>query len=163
MNLMLLVFALLLAGGVMADEMHDFSEAEALIQANTPCEELSAGQLEMIGDYYMEHMHPGDAHDLMDKHMGGEGSESLKLSHVRIAQSFYCGNSGEMTSSMMSELMGRSGYGGMGYGMMGFGVYGLLYWLLALLLIVLIAWIVRQIIKTPGSRRRRGGKNDRKA
>ena len=43
---------------------HDsFEQAEATINAEIPCDKLSEDQLEMIGDYYMEKMHPGEAHE----------------------------------------------------------------------------------------------------
>jgi uncharacterized membrane protein len=66
------------------------------------CDELSEEDLERVGDALMEVMHPGEAHERMDRMMGGEGSESLKNMHV----------------SMGSGYLGCSGYD-QGYGMMG--------------------------------------------
>jgi len=105
-----------------------FAEAEELIKQKIPCENLSDDQLEKIGDYYMEQMHPGEAHEAMDEMMGGEGSESLRQMHIRMAKSFYCGDSDSMSSGMMGMMMGdfsinnKAGFGMMrGGNMMNFG------------------------------------------
>lgn len=94
-----------------------FSEAEQLIESKISCDDLSEDQLEIIGDYYMEQMHPGELHEIMDARMGGEGSETLRQAHINMALSFYCGEHGEVQGSMMDIMMGRnSNYGP--YGMM---------------------------------------------
>lgn len=129
-------------GIVFSDSNHDFSEAKKLIDAKTPCDKLTEKQLELIGDYLMEQIHPGESHELMDKMMGGEGSESLRSMHVAMARRGYCndttgmGNYGMMGmmmgKGMMNSNFGKTGYnyGGltnmpmanmMGYGMMGQG------------------------------------------
>ena len=143
-----------------------FKEAKQLIDAKTPCSELSEDQLEHMGDYYMEPMHPGEAHELMDEMMGGEGSESLRQMHIAMAKRIYCKeNVGTMMSGgMMSMMMGSNMMGGnmmgsggtnmmgtnFGYGMM--GNYGYGYWgflnvlslVLAIGLIILIyLWIIK--------------------
>ena len=88
MALLLLALPLVAANG-----NHDFSTALEIIEQQVRCDQLNEEQFELLGDYYMELMHPGEVHILMDKRMGGEGSESLKLMHVRTGERFYCGDS----------------------------------------------------------------------
>src|SRR3989338_3442138 len=68
----------------------NFNETKKLIDSEISCNELSDEQLEEIGDYYMEQMHPVESHELMDNMMGGEGSESLKQMHINMAKRLYC-------------------------------------------------------------------------
>ena len=106
------VLSLLMAALVTAHGEEGFAAAEELIDSKVPCSELSEEQLELIGDYYMEQMHPGEAHEQMDAMMGGEGSESLRLMHIRMAQSFYCGEHQMMGPGMMNQMMGSNMMGG---------------------------------------------------
>ena len=80
-----MMFAILVAfvGFVVAAE--DVSEGKQLVESKADCSTLSDSQLEAIGEYYMEQMHPGESHELMDAMMGGEGSESLRQMHITIA------------------------------------------------------------------------------
>src|SRR3989344_6986270 len=89
--LILVIFLLSIAVGL-AQENHDseIEEGKNLVKSKTNCDKLSSGQLEAIGDYYMEQMHPGEAHEIMDSMMGGEGSESLKQVHINMAKRIYC-------------------------------------------------------------------------
>ena len=137
----------------------DFAAAEDIISKKISCDELNDSQLEMLGDYYMEQIHPGEAHEQMDEMMGGEGSESLKQMHIAMAYRFYC-NDGDYSGSGM---MGSNGYGMMGSGMMGgynspaysgYGMMGNYYngfnWFFVFSLLViaaLIAVIILLIIK----------------
>lgn len=136
----------------------EFAEAKKLIDAKTPCSKLTESQLEMIGDYLMEQMHPGEAHKVMDKMMGGEGSESLRLTHIAIAKRIYCNDiNGSIGYGMMGMMFGKgTNYGGMrnmmgynlGYGMMGYSGYGMMgsgygYWgLLNFLSLVLVIGLI---------------------
>ena len=63
---------------VLANEEETFAAAEKIIKQKTSCDALTDDQLESIRDYYMEQMHPGELHEIMDERMGGEGSESLR-------------------------------------------------------------------------------------
>ncbi len=128
MNPRILIFGIILLFGIsfayaQADE---FEAAKAIIDSNAACSSLTEAQLEMIGDYYMEQMHPGEAHELMDKMHGGEGSESLEAMHIAMAKSIYCGETTGMMGMMGSGMMGGSGTQGMmGSGMMGsYGMMG---------------------------------------
>ena len=136
--LLLLVLGTALA---LAHSGEDFSEAQKLVESQAECSSLSDEQLEKIGDYYMEQMHPGEAHELMDQMHGGEGSAQLKQMHIFMAKKLYCKEEntgggmmglGGMTNNMMGGgMMGGGGFPMMGFGsMMGYagnsGVYGIL-------------------------------------
>ncbi|MBI4052844.1 MAG: hypothetical protein HY394_02285 [Candidatus Diapherotrites archaeon] len=118
--LALVVLAGLIALPVaMAQGSDDFAQAKALIDRNASCGSLSSEQLELIGDYVMEQIHPGEAHEYVESMMGGEGSDSLKRAHIAMAYRFYCAGLG-------SGLNANSPYYGVmgGYGMMGGMMYG---------------------------------------
>ncbi len=142
-----------------------------LVDSNASCASLNASQLGDIGDYLMEQMHPGAAHDAMDRMLGGEGSDSLTQAHIQMARVLYCGETNATVTygamlGMMPALYGYNygGFGGgmMGSGMMGYGymggygglwwVVGLVFWLLVLFaLLLLIIWLYRQVFKGGGS------------
>ena len=150
----------------------NFNETKILIDSGISCDKLADEQLEEIGDYYMEQMHPGESHELMDNMMGGEGSESLKQMHINMAKRLYCNEDVSMMSGgMMNTMMGNNmmGSGGMmkmmggnmmnnaGYGMMGNYGYGLGYWsfinilyiiLLIGLIILVYLWIAKLLKNT---------------
>lgn len=155
--LLIMSLALMLGAGLASAHEHNFTEAKQLIDSNTPCSQLTNEQLELIGDYYMEQMHPGEQHELMDNMMGGEGSEYLKQVHINMAKRLYCKENvyvgyGMMNSGMMPMMFG-GGNMPFGYGMMnggetgmmgtfGTGLYGALYFLLVLGLVILVyLWI----------------------
>lgn len=172
-----LFLMILLNVGIVFSDADEFEEAKKLIDAKTPCSKLTENQLEAMGDYYMEQMHPGEAHELMDEMMGGEGSESLKQMHIAMAKRIYCNDISGMTQygmmgsggmmgmmPMMMSMMGAgmmgtgkgTNYGGtgnmmynIGYGMMGsgFGYWGFLNFLSLVLVIGLIILVYLWIIK----------------
>lgn len=84
---------------VLAHGEESLGEGKELVESQVSCSELTESQLAAIGDYYMEQIHPGEAHEVMDEMMGGEGSETLEQAHIRMAQSLYCGE-GNMVSMM---------------------------------------------------------------
>ena len=92
---------------VLAHGEETFAEAEEIIESKIDCDQLTDDQLEAIGDYYMEQMHPGESHETMDEMMGGEGSESLRQMHINMARNFYCGEHDAMSSGMMNMMMGK--------------------------------------------------------
>lgn len=106
------VVVLLLNIGLALAHGHDFAETKQLIDSGISCDELTDEQLEALGEYYMEQMHPGEAHEIMDQMMGGEGSESLKQMHVQMAKRLYCnedvggmmGSGGMMSGNMMNMM-----------------------------------------------------------
>lgn len=156
--MILLMSGLLVSAHSEHEEHSSFEQAEAIINAKIPCENLSEDQLEMLGDYYMEQIHPGEAHGTMDDMMGGEGSENLKQMHINMGKMFYCGDNGAtMSSGMIDQMMGRSGIMGMTAGMMspmgysanGYGLMRIfssfLYLIILIALMILIVlWILNQ-------------------
>lgn len=95
---------------------------------------ISDDNWERLGDAVMELQHPGQAHEVMDRMMGGEGSESLRQMHIKMGQAYL--GYGSSNSSYGSGMMGggmtplRQGYERqVGFGsMMGYsvnsGIYG---------------------------------------
>lgn len=144
---------LLLLPLALGHEEDTFALGEELIQEKVPCQNLSEDQLEIIGEYYMKQMHPGELHELMDERMGGEGSEQLQAVHISMAKNFYCGEHQAMMPLMMENVMGRARFGGMmsnwgtsqGYGMMGFT--GFLLLVLGISIIILIALLIIKLLK----------------
>ena len=164
------VMFFLLMVNVFADE--NFDEAKQLIRDKVSCDKLNDGQLEEIGEYYMEQMHPGEAHKLMHKMM--ELEEDTKIEeqfHISMARTMYCNEtngianmmySGGMMNMMRNNMMNFDYNGGgdmMGYNygnygnMMngigyGFGWFGLLLMILFWIAIIwLVIWIIQQFTK----------------
>jgi len=148
----ILVIFLLGIVAVLAQENHDgeIEEGKKLVESKTSCDKLSNEQLEAIGDYYMEQMHPGESHELMDNMMGGEGSESLKQVHINMAKQLYCNENvyagyGMMGSRGMMNMMGSypAGYDYGNYG------YWNIFWILLFAAVIsavifLIVWIIHR-------------------
>ncbi len=158
--IMITMMILLSISLVAAHEEHNFNETKILIDSKIPCSQLDDERLELLGDYYMEQMHPGEAHEVMDEMMGGEGSAQLKQMHILMAKRIYCKDSSSNGSGMMTSngyMMGAggmmnmmwSGLGGFGEMMGGFGTrYWSLFSVLYLILVVgLIVLIILAIIK----------------
>ncbi|MBI4141168.1 SHOCT domain-containing protein [Candidatus Woesearchaeota archaeon] len=106
---------LLISINLVYAQEEDFTEAKNIIASKVACDKLSNEQLELIGDYYMEQMHPGESHEMMDKMMGGEGSENLRQMHISMARTLHCGESGGMMGNggMMNMMGGNMMGGGM--------------------------------------------------
>ncbi len=131
---------------------HDFAETKQLIDSEISCEKLTDEQLESMGDYYMEQMHPREAHEIMDNMMGGEGSKSLRQVHINMAKRLYCNDNlyigyGMMGSGGMMEMMNMLGGGMMGgypasYAYSNYGYWNIFWILLFAAVIFLIVWIV---------------------
>lgn len=156
--IVLLIALILSAGAAFSHEDDTFQEAKELIKSKIPCSELTEDQLEHLGDYYMEQMHPGEAHELMDKMMGGEGSESLRQMHIAMAKRLYCDDingmanygmmgmmmGGGMMNMALGNNMGSGMTGNLGYGSWYLSFVNLLYAILLIGLIILVyLWIFR--------------------
>src|SRR3989338_3203600 len=85
----------------------EINEARDLLDSKITCDKLTNEQLEIIGEYYMEQMMPGEAHKRAHEMMGlKDGSEAEEQFHINIARRSYCGET-------------STGFGMMGRGMMG--------------------------------------------
>lgn len=111
-----IILVTLLAMFVFAAEADEIAEGKQLVDSKIACDKLSEDQLEVIGEYFMEQMHPSESHESMNKMMvsmmGEEGEVQM---HVQLARAIYCG---EKTQGMeMMPMMGMMGPGMMkGYG-----------------------------------------------
>ena len=152
------IVALLLSLGLAnAITQQEISEAKGLIDSKVDCKSLSDSQLEIIGEYEMELMHPGESHELMHKMMGlKEGSEAEKQFHINMAKTIYCDESGGMMDSgMMNMMMGGNmmGSGGMmgnypSYYGYGYNSFWNILWLIFLIgVIALIIWLIYKLTK----------------
>ena len=149
----ILVIFLLSIVAVLAQESHDseIEEGKKLVESKVSCDKLGNEQLEAIGDYYMEQMHPGEAHEIMDNMMGGEGSESLKQVHINMAKRLYCNENvyigyGMMGSWGMTNMMGRGMMGSYpaSYAYNNYGYWNIFWILLFAAVIFLIVWIIHR-------------------
>ena len=113
-KLMLIMGVLLVFITGLASAHGDFTEVKKLVEGKVSCDNLTDEQIEEIGDYLMELMHPGEAHEQMHNVVGGETSETVRLMHINMAEMMYCDN-GDGMSNMMNMMQG----GMMGGGMMG--------------------------------------------
>ena len=139
-------------GIVAAITKEEITEARSIINSKADCKALSDLQLEIIGEYYMEQMHPGESHELMHKMMGlKEGSPEEKQFHINLTKRLYCNEAiGTMRSdnryfgAMMPIMNGGAGMMGNyqpGYRYAHHGYSDLLLVLLFALNITLVAWI----------------------
>ena len=164
----ILLLSLSLANAVTQQELN---EAKSLIDSKVNCKSLSNSQLEIIGEYYMEQMHPGESHELMHQMMGlKEGSKEEEQFHINMAKAIYCGETnafgsgGMMSGGMMNMMLGINPMQtNMMQGMMGNWGYSLGYWnslnvLYVILLIGLITLVYLGIIKLWKNTKNKGGK-----
>lgn len=171
--------ALLMVGGAVAhtDET-ETAEGKGLVEEKISCDELNDEQLEAIGEYLMEQMHPGEAHDLMHSMMGiEEGTPYHGRFHVNLAQAMYCDTAAAVGTGAARGSGGMMGTGGMmpmmrmmpmmnamaGQGMMGSGGYSssypnlvnVLYVVLLLGLIGLVYFWLIKLWKGKDTKRRK--------
>src|SRR3989344_4635386 len=147
-KILILVIFLLGIVAVLAQENHDseIEEGKNLVESKISCNKLSNEQLESIGDYYMEQMHPGKAHEIMDNMMGGEGSESLKQVHINIAKRLYCNENVYIGYGMMGSggMMNMMGSYPASYDYSNYGYWNIFWILLFAAVIFLIVWIIHR-------------------
>src|SRR3989338_4122959 len=148
--ILIILLSVLLTSQVLAQE-HDFEDIKSLMDSGASCSQLTNEQLEEIGDYYMEQMHPGEAHEIVDNMMGGEGSESLKQVHINMARRLYCNENVYIGYGMMGSggMMNRMGRGMMGsypanYNYSNYGYWNIFWVLLFAAAIFLIVWIIHR-------------------
>jgi len=134
---------------VYANEEQNFAQAEEIIKQRISCNNLTEDQLEILGDYYMEQMHPGEFHEIMDERMGGEGSESLKQVHINMGKMFYCGQTNALSSGMMNTMMGRNIMGSYRNYYIS-PIYSAVNFFLSILIIVTLILLIFYLIKKIG-------------
>src|SRR3989338_7951004 len=77
---------------VYAVSQDELNQAKTLIDSNISCNKLTNDQFEIIGEYYMEQIMSGKAHENAHQMMGlTEGSEAEKQFHINMAKRIYCG------------------------------------------------------------------------
>ena len=159
LNLGLLgIFLIIIVSTLISAYEDDFTKVKQLIDSKISCDNLTNVQLESIGDYYMEQMHPGEAHEYMDRMMGGD-SETTRQMHVSMAKSIYCNEDvgmGNMMNMMSDNMMG--GQNNMMQGMMGnnmmynYGIYNsgfvVIFWITYMLIIILFVSAIYWLIKS---------------
>jgi len=153
-KIIMLMFGILfvLSLGLVFAHEHDFDETKQIIDSGIGCDKLTDEQLESIGDYYMEQMHPGEAHEMMDQMMGGEGSESLRQVHINMAKRLYCNDNvyigyGMMGGGMMNMMMG-SGMMGNYPSYYGYNSFWNILWIVFLIgAVALIVWLIYKFTK----------------
>ncbi|MBI2141289.1 hypothetical protein HYU16_02590 [Candidatus Woesearchaeota archaeon] len=140
-------------------EESEIAIGKELFDSGVSCDELGNEQLEAIGEYLMEQMHPGDAHDVMHRMMGiEEGTPYHDQFHINLAQAMYCdtgtgvgtaiGSGGIMGAGTvagrmmpMMRMMQGMGFGQNTQGMMGSSGYSSIgsgYWTLTNILYVIL-------------------------
>ncbi len=147
-SILFLISLVLISTFLVAHGEDTFAHAEEIIQQKISCDDLTENQLEILGDYYMEQMHPGEQHEIMDEMMGGEGSDSLRQAHINMGLAFYCGEHESMNPSMMNTMMGRNTmYGNMmqGYWPQSNSLTNLFNFLLIVGLILFIIWLIKEL------------------
>jgi len=169
MKTIILVFGMLLISIFLVSANGDHQavagEGKKLVDSGIGCDKLTNEQLETIGEYFMEQMHPGKQHEAMHEMMGiKEGTEYHKQFHANIAQMMYCGEGGMMGDGMMNGgmmggnmmgMMNMMGGNMMGSGMMGnypayygYNSFWNILWLVFLIgVIALIIWLVYKFTK----------------
>ena len=118
MRLYLLVLMVLLSWGLSLGtawaDNNEITEGKEIIEAKTLCASLNEEQMEAIGEYYMEQMHPVESHELMHQMMGlKESADAERQFHINMARIVYCGESGGLIMPMGQMMQGMMGGGGM--------------------------------------------------
>lgn len=153
-TLIVLAILILISSFVFAHTQEEIVEAKKIIDANISCSNLSEEQLNILGDYFMEQMHPGEVHELMHEMMGGENSSLVKQMHINMARMMYCNGGYEeritegrmMGACMMGRMMDMDNiynYKQNSYQ----SIFYITMALLAISLVLLIAIIMLVIIK----------------
>ena len=147
-----LIIASLNASLASEDVKSVIAQAQEIISQRVSCEAISLNQLEILGDYYMEQMHSGELHEIMDERMGGEGSESLRQVHINMGRMFYCGQTNALSSGMMNTMMGRNMMGSYGNYYSINPIYNALNFFLSVLIIVALTLLIFYLIKKIGKK-----------
>ena len=153
---LILIFSIASVNAVSQDEL---SQAKTLIESNISCNKLTNDQLEIIGEYYMEQMMPGEAHERAHQMMGlTEGSEAEEEFHINMAKRIYCGENvgiGMMGGGMMRNNYYQNSQNNNPY-QNNFIVFQIFYFVLFILVIIILILIILLLIN---KLKKQGGKN----
>jgi len=102
--IILMIFSLNIVFASISNE--EIIQAKSIIDSKVPCNQLTLDQLKILGEYFMEQMHPGDAHELMDEMMGLEDNPAQdELFHQNLAKTIYCDESNRMVGYQNMQRM----------------------------------------------------------
>ena len=148
----LVVTLFLSIGLVNAVSQEELNEAKSLIDSKIACNNLTSDQLEIIGEYYMEQMMPGESHKRAHEIIGlKEGSEAEEQFHINLAKRSYCGdNMGMISRGMMGNNYQNHQYNN-SYQNNFFGFQIFFYVILTLIIAVLILLLILLINKSKKS------------
>ncbi len=147
-----------------ADErIHAFAQ-EAISGGTIDCGALLQEDIIALGDELMELMMGGELHEAMDERLGSS-EDSM---HLMMGRMMGCGDDYGMGKNMMNMMMSNARFGGGMMGMMGFGGYGsgmmgsfgwgfmgLLWWIIAIGLVVLVwLWVIKLWKEVTGRKKR---------
>ncbi|OIO40852.1 hypothetical protein COU56_03370 [Candidatus Pacearchaeota archaeon CG10_big_fil_rev_8_21_14_0_10_31_9] len=138
---------------VYAVTQDELNQAKALIDSNISCNQLTNDQLEIMGEYYMEQMMPGEAHVRAHQMMGlTEGSEAEEQFHINMTKRIYCGEN--VGGGMMGNNYYQNSQNNNSYQNNSFGFQVFFYVLLVLVVIILVLIILLLVNKL----KKHGGK-----
>ena len=132
---------------VYAVSQDELNQAKALIDSNISCNQLTNDQLEIMGEYYMEQMMPGEAHERAHQMMGlTEGSEAEEQFHINMAKRIYCGENvggGMMGNNYYQNPQNNDSYQN---NFIGFQIFFyVLLVLVVIILVLIILWLVKRL------------------
>ena len=140
--LLIIGILFLTIGLVHAVSQEELNEAKTLIDSKIACNTLTNDQLEIIGEYYMEQMMPGEGHKRAHEMMGlTEGSDAEEQFHIQMAKRSYCG---ENTGMMGGNVMGGGMIGNYSPSYANNGYWNIAWILIFAAVIFLIVWLVYQ-------------------
>lgn len=105
---LILLIILLSATTLSANDNHaaEINKGKTLIENRISCEKLDDKQLETIGEYTMEQMHPRESHNTMHTMMSmEEGTAYHQKIHTNIARTKYCNDDETMNSTNMISMI----------------------------------------------------------
>ena len=145
----ILVLTLSIAS-VYAVTQDELNQAKTLIDSNISCNNLTNDQLEIIGEYNMEQMMPGEAHERAHQMMGlTEGSEAEEQFHINMAKRIYCNENvggGMMGGGMMGNYYYQNPQNNDSYqnNFIGFQIF---FYVLLVLVVIILVLIILLLVK----------------
>ena len=147
---------------VYAVTQDELNQAKTLIDSNISCNQLTNNHLEIIGEYYMEQMMPGEAHVRAHQMMGLiDGSEAEEQFHINMAKRIYCGENvggGMMGGGMMRNNYYQNPQNNDSYqnNFIGFQIFFYVLLVLVVIILVLIILLLVKRLKKQGRNNKHG-------